>query len=55
MGYKMQIYQVLAQTAALILCGVVWRRLRPFGLDIGDTRRVLSSVVYGLLLPALVL
>lgn len=55
MGYKMLIYQVLTQTAALILCGVVWRQLRPFGLDIGDTRRVLSNVVYGLLLPALVL
>jgi predicted permease len=55
MGYKMQIYQILAQTAALILCGVVWRQLRPYGLDTGDTRRVLSNVVYGLLLPALVL
>jgi predicted permease len=51
----MQIYQVLAQTAALIVCGVVWRALKPFGLDIGDTRRVLSNIVYGLLLPALVL
>lgn len=51
----MQIYAVLAQTAVLILCGVVWRQFRPFGLDIGDTRRVLSNVVYGLLLPALVL
>ena len=55
MNYQMQIYEVLAQTAALIVCGVVWRRLRPFGLDVGETRRVLSNVVYGLLLPALVL
>ncbi len=55
MGYTMQIYEILAQTVVLILCGVAWRRLKPFDIDIGDTRRVLSNIVYGLLLPALVL
>lgn len=47
--------EVLLQAAALVICGVVWRLLRPFGLDIDHTRRVLSGLVYGLLLPALVL
>ena len=55
MSYQMQIYEVLAQTAVLIGCGIAWRHMRPFAIDIGDTRRVLSNVVYGLLLPALVL
>ena len=55
MGYKMQIYAILAQMVVIILCGVAWRRLKPFDIDIGDTRRVLSNIVYGLLLPALVL
>ncbi|WP_457676445.1 AEC family transporter, partial [Thiolapillus sp.] len=41
--------------AALILCGVVWRILRPGALDADATRKVLTSVVYYLLLPALVL
>ena len=48
-------YEVLLQAAVLVGCGVVWRALKPFGLAADDTRRVLSSLVYGLLLPALVL
>lgn len=46
---------VITQMAALILCGVAWRAIRPGGLAADDTRRVLTSVVYYLLLPALVL
>jgi predicted permease len=49
------LYEVLIQGALLVVCGVAWRVLRPFGLDADTTRRVLSSLVYGLLLPALVL
>jgi hypothetical protein len=47
--------EVLVQMGGLILCGVAWRSLRPGGLDPDQTRRVLTSVVYYLLLPALVL
>ena len=46
---------VLWQMAGLILCGVVWRLMRPSGLDPVVTRKVLTSLVYYLLLPALVL
>lgn len=46
---------VILQSAALIAVGVLWRVVRPLGLD-GDTLRLnLTGVVYGLLLPALVL
>jgi malate permease and related proteins len=48
-------YEVIAQAGLLILCGVVWRRFAPQGLD-GDTlRNSLTGLVYVLLLPALVL
>jgi predicted permease len=46
---------VLAQMGGLILCGIGWQLLRPRGLDPADTRKVLTSLVYFLLLPALVL
>lgn len=46
---------VMTQMGALIACGVVWSRLRPGGLQAGETRRVLTTLVYYLLLPALVL
>jgi predicted permease len=46
---------VLAETAALIAVGVAWRAVRPWGLDPDVTRRVLTGVVYVVLLPALVL
>lgn len=46
---------VTSQMGALIVCGVLWRLIRPAGLDADTTRRVLTNVVYHLLLPALVL
>jgi predicted permease len=39
----------------LILCGIGWRWLEPAGLAPVQTRKVLTSLVYYLLLPALVL
>lgn len=45
----------LIQMAALIGCGVIWRQLQPAGLDAKETRLVLTTVVYYLLLPAMVL
>ncbi|MGD2073683.1 MAG: AEC family transporter [Gammaproteobacteria bacterium] len=48
-------FEVLMQMGGLILCGVGWRLFRPAGLAPGETRRVLTSLVYYLLLPALVL
>ncbi|WP_460028436.1 AEC family transporter [Methyloparacoccus murrellii] len=47
--------QVLMQMGLLILFGAVWRTLRPGGLDAGTTRHVLTTLVFNLLLPALVL
>lgn len=46
---------VLLQMSVLILCGVGWRLIKPQGLDPVQTRKVLTSLVYYLLLPALVL
>lgn len=46
---------IIVQMGGLILCGVGWRYLRPAGLEPVLTRKVLTSVVYYLLLPALVL
>ena len=46
---------VIIQMAGLILCGVAWRQLKPAGLQPAETRKVLTSLVYYLLLPALVL
>ncbi len=48
-------YQAIANAAFLILAGVLWRRLRPFGTDADQMRQSLTSLVYGFLLPALVL
>lgn len=47
--------EVIIQMAGLILCGVFWRQLKPAGLQAGETRKVLTNLVYYLLLPALVL
>ena len=47
--------EVLIQMAGLILCGIGWQLVRPAGLDPQQTRKVLTSLVYYLLLPALVL
>ncbi|AHE99317.1 AEC family transporter [Thioalkalivibrio paradoxus] len=46
---------VMTQMGALIACGVAWRQIRPGGLHADETRRVLTTLVYYLLLPALVL
>ncbi|MDH5631361.1 MAG: AEC family transporter [Gammaproteobacteria bacterium] len=46
---------VLWQMTGLILCGVAWRQMKPAGLDPVNTRKVLTSLVYYLLLPAMVL
>jgi predicted permease len=46
---------VILQMAAVIACGALWRHLAPAGLDVQTTRHVLSTLVFYLLLPALVL
>jgi predicted permease len=46
---------VLAQMSALILCGMILRRLRPFGIDPERARRAVTGLVFNALLPALVL
>ncbi|MEN8171077.1 MAG: AEC family transporter [Pseudomonadota bacterium] len=48
-------YQVIIQTAGLILCGVLWQLFTPQGLKADVLRRSLTGLVYVLLLPALVL
>ena len=45
----------LIQMALLITCGCVWRFLKPAGLEADQTRLVLTTVVYYLLLPAMIL
>ncbi len=48
-------YDVILQTAGLIICGVLWRLFTPQGLEADVLRRSLTGLVYALLLPALVL
>lgn len=48
-------FEVISQAAAIIACGVLWRKLSPADLDPAVARRVLTGLVYYLLLPALVL
>ena len=48
-------HTVILHMTALIACGVFWRLIRPGGLDADATRNVLTSLVYYLLLPALVI
>ncbi len=45
----------LLQMTLLMVFGVAWGLLKPGGLDAAQTRRVLTSVVYYLLLPALII
>jgi hypothetical protein len=45
----------LIQMTLLMACGVGWRMLRPAGLTAEQTRQVLTTFVYYLLLPAMVL
>lgn len=47
--------EILLPMAAVIACGGVWRGLRPAGVDADQVRRVLTQVVWNLMLPALVL
>lgn len=47
--------EVILQMAGLLACGIIWRIVRPAGLDYRQTRKVLTTLVYYLLLPALVL
>ncbi len=46
---------VLFQMVGLILFGIGWQLFKPAGLSATETRKVLTSVVYYVLLPALVL
>lgn len=45
----------LIQMTLLMACGAAWRILTPAGLSAGQTRLVLTTVVYYLFLPAMVL
>lgn len=45
----------ILQMALIISCGTVWRLLTPRGLDAQQTRLVVTSVVYYLMLPALII
>jgi predicted permease len=45
----------LLQMTLLMTCGVAWRLFRPAGLSARHTRIVLTSVVYYLLMPAMIL
>ncbi|MDO9270819.1 MAG: AEC family transporter [Methylobacter sp.] len=45
----------LIQMTLIIVCGAGWRIAKPAGLSAEQTRRVLTTVVYYLLLPAMVL
>jgi len=49
------LFEVVAQMGVIILFGVVWRVLKPGGLDPQVLRKALTDTVYFLLLPALVL
>lgn len=46
---------IVAQMGLPIVCGILWRIIRPSGLDADLTRRVLTTLVFNLLMPALVL
>lgn len=46
---------VVIQMGFLILCGIGWRAVQPAGIDAAVLRRTVTTLVYYLLLPALVL
>ncbi|GAB6139374.1 AEC family transporter [Methylosoma difficile] len=48
-------HTTLIQMSLLMACGACWRLFKPAGLSAEQTRLVLTTVVYYLLLPALVL
>ncbi len=47
-------FLILGKMGVLVFIGILWRIIKPDGLDADHTRRVLASVVFNLLLPALV-
>ncbi len=47
--------QTLIQMTLLIACGAVWRYFEPAGLEIRAVRKVLTSLVYYMLLPAMII
>jgi predicted permease len=53
--YSLFMNSTLIQMTLLIACGVVWRMLGPAGLTAEQTRLVLTTFVYYLLLPAMVI
>jgi malate permease and related proteins len=53
--YTSTMNSTLIQMTLLMACGVVWRILSPAGLTAEKTRMVLTTYVYYLLLPAMVL
>lgn len=53
--YFITMNSTLIQMTLLMAVGVGWRILKPAGLDAGQTRLVLTTFVYYLLLPAMVL
>ena len=53
--YTSLMNSTLIQMTLLMACGVGWRLLRPGGLSAEQTRLVLTTFVYYLLLPAMVL
>lgn len=46
---------ILVQMTAVMSCGIAWGVLKPGGLTAESTRKVLTSVVYYLFMPALIL
>jgi predicted permease len=48
-------HEVIAISAILILAGVLWRVIKPQGIDADQLRSSLTGIVYNLLLPALVI
>jgi len=48
-------FEAIAQMGLIIIFGVIWRYLKPGGLDAKTLRKALTDTVYYLLLPALVL
>lgn len=47
--------KILLQMAAITACGMLWRVFHPGSLSVDSIRKVLTDLVYYLLLPALVL
>lgn len=47
--------EVIIISAILIVAGVIWRIIKPQGLDADQLRTSLTGIVYNLLLPALVI